>query len=570
MNAQSVTLEDVLAAAAIRGASLVPETSGYLALAVGDATARLPFRVDDRAVALTTEGTVTVARGSDVVPPTDSARLLRDLLGRLLAVSAGSMPGLAQTARSRDGEPAGVDGVIRELEAALIPVNRAAARRALARLARETLRAKESGKLRRRARLAAERAANGGAPRERGVAAAVKPARDAAHDVWSQLSEPAPSVPAPAVAPPVVEPVPQTFGRAPMASEPSTDDIDVAWETPVQAAAASSAVEPTPPPGAFAIDDRLADPEPVGVLPRETDPSASDDAPFEAAVLAVPAVEERTPTPTEIGSAWVEQGAPSDPDELAEATSVDAPVAPSEPEPVRPPVVVAPRVEPAPARPAAAPAPPPREASERSRDESTAGPGAVERREVVVVEAPRTEAIVRAAVVAAVAANEARAPRVVVKSRVVGETPVPPRPRWGGVREAELAGSDRSNVEDLLASFGGNSLDGDRAVRAVAAGLKTLAGLEPTPPPPGAMLHADDPPTPLPAPVRASSPPFAAPQSPPRRAASLAVPLVLFLVAATSLGWLFRSEIRRVLALTGSGSQPTAAAVGEPAHETEP
>ncbi|WP_437275643.1 hypothetical protein WME90_30920 [Sorangium sp. So ce375] len=144
-----VTLEEVVAAAQARSASLVPETSGYLALAVSDATSRLPLRLDDRAVLLTTEGTVTVRARGEAVAPTEAARLLRDLLARLLAASAGSMPNLTATARPRPASEQDPEAVARELEAALIPVNRNAARRALARLARETLRAKEAGRLKR-------------------------------------------------------------------------------------------------------------------------------------------------------------------------------------------------------------------------------------------------------------------------------------------------------------------------------------------------------------------------------------------------------------------------------------
>ncbi|XXT16276.1 hypothetical protein WME94_39200 [Sorangium sp. So ce429] len=144
-----VTLDEVLAAAHARCASLVPETSGYLALAVGDATSRLPLRLDDRAVLLTTEGTVTVRSRGEPVAPAEAARLLRDLLARLLAASAGSMPNLAATARPRPTAEQDPDAVAREIEAALIPVNRNAARRALARLARETLRAREAGRLKR-------------------------------------------------------------------------------------------------------------------------------------------------------------------------------------------------------------------------------------------------------------------------------------------------------------------------------------------------------------------------------------------------------------------------------------
>jgi hypothetical protein len=66
------------------------------------------------------------------------------------------MPGLSATARPRNEGDRGVDAVASELEAALIPVNRQAARRALARLARETSRAREMGKI-----SAAQRAATG-------------------------------------------------------------------------------------------------------------------------------------------------------------------------------------------------------------------------------------------------------------------------------------------------------------------------------------------------------------------------------------------------------------------------
>ncbi len=152
MELTSVTLDEVFAAAQARAASLVPETSGYLALAVADASARLPYLLEDPMVLLTSEGTVKVSRGTQVVPPEESATRMRDLLARLLDCSSGSMPALAATAKARTESADGVETFIRELEAALVPVNRAAARRALARLARETVRAKDSGRLRRRKR----------------------------------------------------------------------------------------------------------------------------------------------------------------------------------------------------------------------------------------------------------------------------------------------------------------------------------------------------------------------------------------------------------------------------------
>src|SRR5215813_3962399 len=94
MNEACVSLDEVFAAAGARAASLVPETSGYLALAVADATSRLPYLHDDRGVLLTIDGGVMVPRKGALTAPPEAARVLRDVLRRLLASSCGSMPGL--------------------------------------------------------------------------------------------------------------------------------------------------------------------------------------------------------------------------------------------------------------------------------------------------------------------------------------------------------------------------------------------------------------------------------------------------------------------------------------------
>jgi hypothetical protein len=120
-----VTLEDVLVAASIRAASLVPETSGYLTLAVADATNRLPLGIEDRAILLTTEGSVTLARRGPMIAPESAGAAMRDVLARLLNVSAGTMPGLASAARPRGDAERDVEGVVGEIEAALVPVTRA-------------------------------------------------------------------------------------------------------------------------------------------------------------------------------------------------------------------------------------------------------------------------------------------------------------------------------------------------------------------------------------------------------------------------------------------------------------
>jgi hypothetical protein len=222
MVATSVTLHEVLTAARVRAASLVPETSGYLALAIADASARLPFRIEDRMVSLSTEGTVAVKRGAEVVEPEESALVLRDSLGRLLSLSIGSAPSLAAAARAR-ARGDGVEAFIHELETALVPVNRAAARRALARLARETVRAREAGKLKGRANALA----NTGTARR-------LPPRAAAEELVTHAAVVSRSDPPVHRALPTTDPV--GSGRPPRFALPPTPvadvDIDVDFDAP--------------------------------------------------------------------------------------------------------------------------------------------------------------------------------------------------------------------------------------------------------------------------------------------------------------------------------------------------
>ncbi len=255
MDVVSVTLDEVLTAAAVRAASLVPETSGYLALAIADASARLPYRIEDEMVSLTTEGTVKVARGSTVVSPQESVEILRDGLARLLAGSVGSMPALVAAARPRDEGPDGVDGYIRELEAALVPVNRAAARRALARLARETARARDAGKLRRRR---SKKGRSDAPPRPSARPSAPAPAPPALH---AQAPAPAAHIAqapaAPAVSPAAVGP----SGIDQAAIEQAAIDqaaVAQAMEQVRAAEAAAPSVEPQPAPRAALVEEAHA------------------------------------------------------------------------------------------------------------------------------------------------------------------------------------------------------------------------------------------------------------------------------------------------------------------------
>ena len=131
----SLTLDRVLAAAARRRAPVSIETAGYIALAVADALASAPAVVLPAHVHLTHDGDVVLRgaarRGDDQA----AEQSVRALLAELLSVAVGASPALTSAARRTTHH--GLEALIEELEAGLIPVNRAAARRTMGRLARE-------------------------------------------------------------------------------------------------------------------------------------------------------------------------------------------------------------------------------------------------------------------------------------------------------------------------------------------------------------------------------------------------------------------------------------------------
>lgn len=148
MNRSHVTLPQILVAASARHANMVPESAGYLVLALCEAIGCLPLIVPDTAIELAADGAVEVTQQGKVVTAPEAAQAMRDLFARLLAVTTGPTPRLAAVARPRDlSAERSVDLVAAEVEAALVPMNRAAGKRSLGRLARETLRAIESGTL---------------------------------------------------------------------------------------------------------------------------------------------------------------------------------------------------------------------------------------------------------------------------------------------------------------------------------------------------------------------------------------------------------------------------------------
>ncbi|MBW2531975.1 MAG: hypothetical protein JRI55_10855, partial [Deltaproteobacteria bacterium] len=124
------------------------ESSGHLVLALGQAMQGLPLRVTLDGVTLGTDGKVRLAGAPKPVSPVASVQSERELLAALLTVSHGPAPALrALGAGARIGHGDDQESWLSDLASALIPINRGAAKRALARLARETIRAKGRGML---------------------------------------------------------------------------------------------------------------------------------------------------------------------------------------------------------------------------------------------------------------------------------------------------------------------------------------------------------------------------------------------------------------------------------------
>jgi hypothetical protein len=134
----SVTLEDVFAVASAKRVPLAPELAGYLTLEIADAADAGAGDVDARTVFISEEGTVALVRPKSNAAVGDAETSVRHILAKLLEASGSATPALGVAAKRRT--PAGLPALVEELEAALIPVNRAAGRRALARLAREVKR----------------------------------------------------------------------------------------------------------------------------------------------------------------------------------------------------------------------------------------------------------------------------------------------------------------------------------------------------------------------------------------------------------------------------------------------
>ncbi len=143
----SITLEEVFGVLTSKRVPLAPELAGYLALELAEGAGTMPGELQPKQIYIGDEGTVAIVRRpSQSDAQVDSAAItargaeasIRAILQRLLEASGSQTSGLSAVAKKSTN--VGVPALMQELEAALIPVNRAAGRRALARLAREAKR----------------------------------------------------------------------------------------------------------------------------------------------------------------------------------------------------------------------------------------------------------------------------------------------------------------------------------------------------------------------------------------------------------------------------------------------
>lgn len=140
----SASLLTVWRAARARAVPFAGESAGYVILLACEELLHSPRNVGLTSVVLEGDGAIRVL-GAEPAEETLAESQLRSVLARLLEVASSPGPGLFRVAsRPSCGS---LKALAAELEKALIPVNRAAARRALTRLHRETERAREKGQL---------------------------------------------------------------------------------------------------------------------------------------------------------------------------------------------------------------------------------------------------------------------------------------------------------------------------------------------------------------------------------------------------------------------------------------
>ncbi len=139
----SVTLLEVLAAAGARQACLTGENSGFIVLSLAQALQSGPRSVGLGDVLLTPQGAPCILSGNSASPEACESSL-RKLLRQLLV---GAHRPAASMIRISEGGAGGFGTLVMELQRALVPLNRPAALRSLARLCRDTERAQQRGLL---------------------------------------------------------------------------------------------------------------------------------------------------------------------------------------------------------------------------------------------------------------------------------------------------------------------------------------------------------------------------------------------------------------------------------------
>lgn len=140
----SITLLDIWRAARVRSVPFSGESAGYLVFGLCEEMRGAPRALMLDSVELLADGCVRVLT-APACPEAQAEKQLRALLSRLLEVASSPGPSLWRAAGRAPG--GGAPGLAAELQKALIPFNRAAARRALLRLFRETERAVADGRL---------------------------------------------------------------------------------------------------------------------------------------------------------------------------------------------------------------------------------------------------------------------------------------------------------------------------------------------------------------------------------------------------------------------------------------
>jgi hypothetical protein len=202
----SVTLDDVFAVVVAKRVPLAPELAGYLVLEIAEHADPKGGDLEPRSVFVGEEGTVALVKPKREGATGDAEASIRSALARLLEASGSQTPALAAASKRSSG--GGLAMLAEELEAALIPVNRAAGRRALARLAREV----------RRVTLGVGRNALPSTTGEAaGAAAAPAASRRGSSPAHQAAPAPAPAPPAPppepTPPPPSVRPPSPSFSR---------------------------------------------------------------------------------------------------------------------------------------------------------------------------------------------------------------------------------------------------------------------------------------------------------------------------------------------------------------------